>query len=140
MRHRLQQHNMPVDDWDEDDEARETFNFAPGYNGLVYRANVPDAGARAQVHHADEQHTDQLEAEPDRDAGEDTRDSSNEELHNSSQQGDDGHVKYKLQAMRWGKCSADSIYKAPAHTRRPDSFLDEEKSRLWKHDEDYQLP
>lgn len=38
---------MPVDDApnDDDDRPRQSYNFAPGYFGLVYRANTPDHGA-----------------------------------------------------------------------------------------------
>ena len=36
---------MPVDEAPDDDDFRQSFNFAPGYHGLVYRADVPDHGA-----------------------------------------------------------------------------------------------
>ena len=36
---------MPVADAPDDDEVRQTYNFAPGNHGLVYRADVPDYGA-----------------------------------------------------------------------------------------------
>lgn len=38
---------MPADDApdDNDESIRQTYNFAPGNHGLVYRADVPDAGA-----------------------------------------------------------------------------------------------
>lgn len=32
---------MAVDDAPEDDSVRQTYNFAPGYHGLVYRADAP---------------------------------------------------------------------------------------------------
>ena len=35
---------MPVADAPNDDEVRQTYNFAPGNHGLVYRADVPDYG------------------------------------------------------------------------------------------------
>lgn len=44
----LQDDDMPVDDApaDEGDGApRQSYNFAPGYHGIVYRADVPDSGA-----------------------------------------------------------------------------------------------
>jgi hypothetical protein len=44
----LQDDDMPVDDApaDEGDGApRQSYNFAPGYHGVVYRADVPDRGA-----------------------------------------------------------------------------------------------
>ncbi|KAI4716334.1 DUF159 domain protein [Aureobasidium sp. EXF-10727] len=41
---RLQDENMPADDApdDDDNDTRQTYNFAPGNRGLVYRADVPD--------------------------------------------------------------------------------------------------
>ncbi|KKY21615.1 hypothetical protein UCRPC4_g03566 [Phaeomoniella chlamydospora] len=44
----LQEQGLPVDDAPEEDDVRETYNFAPGYYGLVYRADVPDYGFRNQ--------------------------------------------------------------------------------------------
>lgn len=79
---------MPVEDAPEDEDVRQTYNFAPGSHGLVYRADVPDQGAGYRS-----QRQNQVDA-----------DESNE--------GDDGEtlaqfdhskeVKYKLQAMNWG--------------------------------------
>ncbi|MCJ1435396.1 hypothetical protein MMC27_004769 [Xylographa pallens] len=73
---------MPVDEAPEDDEVRESYNFAPGYHGLVYRADVPDYGAGPRhVHPEHEQQTD----------GESTT-----QIENQSE------TRYKLQAMKWG--------------------------------------
>ena len=33
---------MPVEDVPNDDEVRQSYNFAPGYHGLVYRAEGPE--------------------------------------------------------------------------------------------------
>ncbi|KAI5247333.1 DUF159 domain protein [Aureobasidium subglaciale] len=46
----LQDENMPADEAHEDDDnsVRQTYNFAPGSHGLVYRADVPDSGAASQ--------------------------------------------------------------------------------------------
>ena len=73
---------MPVDEAPEDDETRESYNFAPGYYGLVYRADVPDYGAGPRRNHNGEEGGDA-------DAADDTAMSGKE-------------VKYKLQAMKWG--------------------------------------
>ena len=73
---------MPVDDAPEDDELRQTYNFAPGYHGLVYRADVPDYGAGP---HSQDRG----------DAGEDS--SQNHQSAESVKE-----IKYKLQAMKWG--------------------------------------
>lgn len=48
IRQMLEDEDMPVDDApaDEGDGApRQSYNFAPGYHGVVYRADVPDRGA-----------------------------------------------------------------------------------------------
>lgn len=51
----LQEEDMPVDDAPEDEgpqAPRQSYNFAPGYHGIVYRADVPDWGAGpAREHH-----------------------------------------------------------------------------------------
>ncbi|KAF2110721.1 hypothetical protein BDV96DRAFT_500639 [Lophiotrema nucula] len=38
VRQQLQQSQMPVDEAPDDDAVRQSYNFAPGYHGLVYRA------------------------------------------------------------------------------------------------------
>ncbi|KAM7185048.1 putative ACR, COG2135 domain containing protein [Naviculisporaceae sp. PSN 640] len=48
VRAMLQDENMPVYDAPDDDgngAPRQSYNFAPGYYGVVYRADVPDWGA-----------------------------------------------------------------------------------------------
>ena len=82
---------MPVDDIPDDDEIRETYNFAPGYHGLVYRANVPDFGSRADESHDQDG------------AGEGIP--SIDALSKES----DAVIKYKLQAMKWGNRSNDGL-------------------------------
>lgn len=78
---------MPVDEAPEDDEVRETYNFAPGYHGLVYRADVPDYGAG----HRERQNT---EATEDHDASDGPSQATADE--------GDKEIRYKLQAMKWG--------------------------------------
>ena len=89
MRQQFQQHDMPIDEGQDEDEARESYNFAPGHHGLVYRADVPDGGARARD--AASEHTDQPE---------------DERLKTTSPTISDKQfvqpTKYKLQAMKWG--------------------------------------
>ena len=52
----LRDDSLPVDDAPEDDgpgAPRQSYNFAPGYHGIIYRADVPDYGAGpAREHHA----------------------------------------------------------------------------------------
>ncbi|KAH9874729.1 hypothetical protein IAQ61_003919 [Plenodomus lingam] len=40
----LEQSQMPVDEVPDDNDVRQSYNFAPGYHGLVYRADGPDSG------------------------------------------------------------------------------------------------
>ncbi|MCJ1385658.1 hypothetical protein MMC17_008781 [Xylographa soralifera] len=73
---------MPVDEAPDDDEVRESYNFAPGYHGLVYRADVPDYGAGPR--HIDPEHEPQI------------NEASTTQMENQSE------TRYKLQAMKWG--------------------------------------
>ncbi|KAK2606046.1 hypothetical protein QQS21_003564 [Conoideocrella luteorostrata] len=88
---------MSVDDSvDEDGPSapRQSYNFAPGYHGVVYRADTPDwgSGPRSRAHR-------------DRDA---TGEEEKEEAAAAAEQQDEvegadsGEVKYKLQSMKWG--------------------------------------
>jgi putative SOS response-associated peptidase YedK len=74
-------HEAPADD--DEHGPRESYNFAPGYHGIVYRADTPDWGA-GQRHHT-------------QGGGE-----QEEEATSESHEGDVGEVRYKLQSMRWG--------------------------------------
>lgn len=77
MRQQLEDRGMQVDDAPEDEDIRETFNFAPGNFGAVYRAEIPDRGhGRHEV--------------PD-ESQQDEHDTPKEE-----------HIKYKIQSMKWG--------------------------------------
>jgi hypothetical protein len=75
---------MPVDEAPEDDAVRQSYNFAPGYYGLVYRADVPDYGAGPRKVQEDEE-----ELEPEQDP----------EIQSSEEH---DATRYKLQAMKWG--------------------------------------
>ncbi|KAL8731027.1 MAG: hypothetical protein Q9166_003678 [cf. Caloplaca sp. 2 TL-2023] len=77
---------MPVEDAPEDDDVRQTYNFAPGNHGLVYRADVPDWGAGGRSHGA-QGTADQGAEHTEQDSGE---------------MEDPKETKYKLQAMKWG--------------------------------------
>jgi hypothetical protein len=66
---------MPVEEAPNDDEVRQSYNFAPGYHGLVYRAEGSgNSGQKEKDVEAKDQ---------------------------SKFEGQD--VKYKLQSMQWGK-------------------------------------
>ncbi|KAL8805774.1 MAG: hypothetical protein Q9200_005297 [Gallowayella weberi] len=77
---------MPVHDAPEDGDVRQTYNFAPGNHGLVYRADLPDGGAGGPSHRARAT------------TGGDTeqQDEASAELE------DPKEIRYKLQAMKWG--------------------------------------
>ncbi|KAL8927072.1 MAG: hypothetical protein Q9208_002618 [Pyrenodesmia sp. 3 TL-2023] len=78
---------MPVDDAPEDDDVRQTYNFAPGSHGLIYRADVPDWGAGGRGH-----------------GNQDAADGPSQEGQDEQQGGIEPakETKYKLQAMKWG--------------------------------------
>ena len=82
---------MQVDEAPDDDEVRETYNFAPGNIGVVYRAEAPDAKEPS------EQGTDAH----DKPQGNTPKD---EEQPSSQNEGTtcQSHPKYKLQGMKWG--------------------------------------
>ncbi|KAI1418707.1 DUF159-domain-containing protein [Hypoxylon sp. FL1857] len=91
IRQMLQDDNMDVDDLpdDEGDEApRQSYNFAPGYHGVVYRADVPDWGAGPRRRHGN--------ASDDTPAEERARGKSGDDASESRP------VSYKLQSMKWG--------------------------------------
>ena len=76
---------MPVAEAPDDEDVRQTFNFAPGNHGLVYRADVPDYGAGADHDHEGYE-TAETPAEGDA----------------PSHTVDQKETTYKLQSMKWG--------------------------------------
>ncbi|KAK8083382.1 hypothetical protein PG996_002163 [Apiospora saccharicola] len=101
VRHMLQQDNMPVDDAPEDEgegAPRQSYNFAPGYHGIVYRADTPDWGAGPYRH--------AKKAGDDTEAADEAADQSSPTTSPSGGGGDDAGagsgVNYKLQSMKWG--------------------------------------
>ena len=79
---------MPVDDAPDDDDVRQTYNFAPGNYGIVYRADVPDYGAGRGPHETESAPTEE----------------ANEQEPQLSQHttNDQAGTRYKLQPMKWG--------------------------------------
>ncbi len=77
---------MPVAEAPDDDDVRETYNFAPGNHGLVYRADVPDYGSGGRPH----------------DCEQNPEDATNEKEGASTQLEDPNETRYKLQSMKWG--------------------------------------
>jgi len=83
---------MPVYDAPEDEDdhgPRQSYNFAPGYNGIVYRADTPDWGAGPRSHKKGEGETEQEDPEP---------------VEETESKG----TRYKLQTMRWGRSFSSS--------------------------------
>ncbi|XXH03589.1 hypothetical protein Hte_009994 [Hypoxylon texense] len=98
VRQMLQDNDMPVDDApddDGDDAPRQSYNFAPGYHGIVYRADVPDRGAGPGRQDAGA--SDETAAEEEQNASE-----SGEAGGSSSSSNSTSSVRYKLQSMKWG--------------------------------------
>jgi putative SOS response-associated peptidase YedK len=85
----LQNEHMQVDeapDDDADDAPRQSYNFAPGYNGIVYRADVPYYGAGSRSYKKGEEHSEE----------------GTSEAQDEAQEQEQGEVRYKLQSMKWG--------------------------------------
>ncbi|KAL2178311.1 uncharacterized protein P884DRAFT_198131 [Thermothelomyces heterothallicus CBS 202.75] len=105
IRELLQDDDMPVDDApaDEGDGApRLSYNFAPGYHGVVYRADVPDRGAGAsssRTAHADHSGVD-ADADGDAAADANLQTQTPEKEEDGRQAPAKPH--YKLQSMKWG--------------------------------------
>ncbi|KAJ5769964.1 uncharacterized protein N7511_002015 [Penicillium nucicola] len=87
IRQRIQEQGMQVDEAPDDDEVRETYNFAPGNIGAVYRADIPDQG-RSHVAAHEDQNKDVEKSNDDHD-----------EMHKPA---DKKAIRYKLQSMKWG--------------------------------------
>ncbi|PGH20729.1 hypothetical protein AJ80_03489 [Polytolypa hystricis UAMH7299] len=93
IRHQLQQQGLQVDEAPDDDAVRETYNFAPGTYGAVYRADTPDQGGVGYTDNADSSPAgDGNEVAPPPPHGT----QASEQEHGQQQQ------KYKLQSMKWG--------------------------------------
>lgn len=83
---------MPVADAPDDDDVRQTYNFAPGSHGLVYRADVPDYGAGGRLNDRESE-------------ANETQDTDSNKTHTQTQHGQSdapGETRYKLQTMKWG--------------------------------------
>jgi len=127
VRQRLSDQNMPADDAPDDDNERirQTYNFAPGYHGLIYRADTPDSGAGSQ----------------DNDKQDDTSEPSPKRAktsHTTSRPVDGlatAETKYKLQAAKWGwvpfwtKRAPDYSSQMRTITCRDDSLI--ENRGMW---------
>ncbi|OAX78341.1 hypothetical protein ACJ72_07352 [Emergomyces africanus] len=86
IRHQLQQHGQPVDEAADDDDVRQTYNFAPGSYGAVYRADTSDHGGVGSQDDDTANH-DRLE---------------DQEADGEPAKIPERRTRYKLQSMKWG--------------------------------------
>lgn len=86
---RLQERGMQVDEAPDDDEVRETYNFAPGSFGAVYRAYIPEKDRSGPAEAGEGRETEHYEPS-----------GHNENI--SKEPADNKSTKYKLQSMKWG--------------------------------------
>jgi putative SOS response-associated peptidase YedK len=105
VRQQLEQAQMPVEDAPGDDDVRQSYNFAPGYHGLVYRADGPEHGGQ--------------------------HDNQQEEVATVDKEGATGDTRYKLQAMQWGMFWTNTGRPRADQFTRARAVLDEAQSRLW---------
>ncbi|KAI9706631.1 MAG: hypothetical protein M1836_003640 [Candelina mexicana] len=77
---------MPVEEVPDDDDVRQSYNVAPGYHELVYRADVPYYGAGGSRHSNENSEEGQSEREG----------------HANQLAEDTKETGYKLQSMKWG--------------------------------------
>lgn len=99
----LQEDDMPVWDApaDEGDGApRQSYNFAPGYHGIVYRADVPDCGAGPR-----REAKSSKGAKPATDDAPTQTETATHDQYVEIEADDNGQSEethYKLQSMKWG--------------------------------------
>jgi putative SOS response-associated peptidase YedK len=110
VRRQLQADNMPMQEEDvPEDDYRQTYNFAPGYYGLVYRADVPDPylDQQRQHHDASEDVAETEQAHDAEDVPSEVEPEVTSPPPSCSKPTDTSSElttspKYKLQPMRWG--------------------------------------
>ncbi|OJD26932.1 hypothetical protein ACJ73_01680 [Blastomyces percursus] len=87
IRNQLQQRGHPVDEAADDDDVRQTYNFAPGSYGAVYRADTSDHGGAVGSQDDDTGRNEQAE---------------DEGAHDEPTKTPERRTLYKLQSMKWG--------------------------------------
>lgn len=108
VRRRLADQNMPADEVPDDDAIRETYNFAPGYHGLIYRAHTEGRRGRGDDTNDADNSAEDREPCP----------AQTKPMGEASPSTADGRAttqtKYKLQAAKWGL--------VPFWTKRPPDY------------------
>ncbi|KAI9039939.1 SOS response-associated peptidase [Aspergillus affinis] len=89
----MQEQGLQVDDAPPDDSIRETYNFAPGYNGAIYRADSPN-----EEHHHHPSNTNPNSPENEQE----TNPANGPPKFTSPSSNSKARAHYKLQAMKWG--------------------------------------
>ncbi|TKA64722.1 hypothetical protein B0A49_07989 [Cryomyces minteri] len=93
VRQRLEDEGMPSSEAPDDDDPklRQSYNFAPGYYGLVYRADTPDhgAGPAHEIHDGKEAQHGQAKKQDVMVAA-------------TGNEAEAVETRYKLQSMKWG--------------------------------------
>ena len=89
IREQLEDDGMPVSDFPDDDDTRQSYNVAPGYYEPVYRADVPDWGAGG---------------------GRRGEDAAHEEGQPQAADEEPKETRYKLQQMKWGARQLSSAW------------------------------
>ena len=99
VRQRLADQNMPADEVpdDNDEQLRQSYNFAPGYHGLIYRAATNDRGTDATPLDTNEQEDDG-EPSPKKIKLSQSSDVSGSQVDGLATR----QTKYKLQGAKWG--------------------------------------
>jgi putative SOS response-associated peptidase YedK len=80
---------------DNDEQIRQSYNFAPGYHGLIYRAATNDRGTNATP-------LDEHSEEQDRDGEPSPKKTKLSHPASSQEESNSKATKYKLQAAKWG--------------------------------------
>lgn len=91
VRYQLEQRGQRVDDIPDDDQFRESYNFAPGNFGIVYRADATSQGGHEHEAHDDHDHGEQHQHE-----------SEDQGTAESTSQKGEGEPRYIIQPMKWG--------------------------------------
>ncbi|KAK1142561.1 hypothetical protein N8T08_007536 [Aspergillus melleus] len=94
IRNRMQEQGIQVDDAPPDDSIRETYNFAPGYNGAIYRADSPN-----EERHQHQQPSNTIPNFPE---NEQVPSPANGLSKPNSPNNPNANAHYKLQSMKWG--------------------------------------
>ncbi|KAL9086550.1 MAG: hypothetical protein Q9159_004140 [Coniocarpon cinnabarinum] len=84
----------------DDDDVRQTYNFAPGYYGLVYRADTPSSSQAARDN--DNQDSDPQDQTQDSQSHQDTTQNATQGPPNGTSDNSNPKPTYKLQPMKWG--------------------------------------